>query len=81
MSVNTLMTSVLNSASDRLAVSLSLNLFFWSFDLFFHLGNISLSQCICYIVWGGALGIRQVRVTHVSVVVALFVGEGSEREQ
>ena len=35
-----LITSVLNCASDRLAISLSLNfLFFWSFDLFFHLGH------------------------------------------
>ena len=33
--------SVLNSASDRLAISSSLScIFFWSFDLFCHLGHI-----------------------------------------
>ena len=35
-----LITSVLNCASDRLAISSSLScIFFWSFDLFFHLGH------------------------------------------
>ena len=51
-SVSILITSVLNSAHDRLALSSSLSSFFWSFDLFFHLGHISLSQHTCYIVRG-----------------------------
>ena len=42
ISVSILITSILNSASHRLAISWSLG-FFWSFDLFFHLGHISLS--------------------------------------
>ena len=36
-------TSVLNSASDRLLISISFKSFFQSFDLFFHLGHVSLS--------------------------------------
>ena len=40
-SVSTLITSVLNSASHRLAISLSLSyIIFWSFDLLFNLGHI-----------------------------------------
>ena len=35
-SVSILITSVLNSASDRLAISSLLSCSFWSFDLFFH---------------------------------------------
>ena len=41
--------SVLNCASDRLAISSSLScIFFWSFDLFFYLGHFFLSWCTCY---------------------------------
>ena len=39
-----LITIVLNCASDRLAISILLISFFWRFDLFFHLGHISLSS-------------------------------------
>ena len=49
-----LITSVLNCASDRLAISLSLNfLFFWSFDLFFHLGHFFfvLGHLLCSRGW------------------------------
>ena len=43
-SLSILITSVLNSASDRLVVSILFrSSFFWSFDLFFHLGHVSLS--------------------------------------
>ena len=72
-------TSVLNCASDTLAISSLLSSFFWSFDLFFHLGHISLFRHTCYIVRGRTLGI------HLSnppgCAAALPVGEGSEREQ
>ena len=54
-----LITSVLNSAPDRWAISSLLSYFFWSFDLFFHLGHISLSWSACYVVRGRALGIHQ----------------------
>ena len=36
----------------------------WSFDLFFHPGHISLSQCTCYIVRGRALGVHLGTATH-----------------
>ena len=39
-SLSILITSVMNSESDRLFICLVL---FWSFDLFFHLGHVSLS--------------------------------------
>ena len=64
-SVSILITSVLNSASDRLAIS---SFFFWSFDFFFHLGHISLPWCTCYIVRGRALGIHQGGATQVAVL-------------
>ena len=50
ISVSILITSVLNPASDRLAISSLLScIFFWSFDLFFHLGHVFFfwSQCAC----------------------------------
>ena len=56
-SLSIIITIVLNSASDRLAISLSLSSIFGGFDLFFHLGHISLSWHTCYVVRGGALGI------------------------
>ena len=44
-SLNILIISVLNSASGRLLISILLRFFFsWSFDLFFHLGHVSLSS-------------------------------------
>ena len=54
-SASILITCVLNSASDRLSISLSLSTFFWSFDLFCHWGHISFSQHTCYVVWGLSL--------------------------
>ena len=42
-SLSILITSVLNSASDRLVISVSIWFFFWGSVLFFHLGHISLS--------------------------------------
>ena len=52
---------------------------FLSFDLFFHLGHISLSRPTYYTVRDGALGIRQGGVTHPHIHL-LCVGEGSYRE-
>ena len=66
--MNILITSVLNSASDRLAISLSLSSIFGIFDPFFHLFHTSLSRCTCYVVRGGALCIRQSRATHMAVL-------------
>ena len=45
--------------------------YFWSFDLFFHLGHISLSWHICYVVRGRALGICQGGATHVAVILLI----------
>ena len=67
ISVGILITSVLNSASDRLSRSSSLS-FFWSCDLFFHLGHISLSRWTCYVVRGQALGIHQGGTTHLAAL-------------
>ena len=39
--------SVLNSAFDRLTISISIIYFFWSFVMFFHLGHISFSPWFC----------------------------------
>ena len=75
ISVSILITSVLNSASDRLAISSLLNSFSGVL-MFFHLGCVSLSQCACYVVRGRALGIGQGEETHFS---ALNVGEGLRR--
>ena len=75
-----LITSVLNCASDRLAISSSLScIFFWSFEVFCHLGHFFLFVClswrICYFKgrslrcspgWGNAGG----------CAVTLYVGEG-----
>ena len=80
ISVTTLIASVLNSAYDKLTISSSLSSIFWSFDLFFHLGHIFLSQHACYVVRGGALGIHQEQSNPHCYVVALYVGEASERE-
>ena len=66
----------LNSASDRLAISSLLSCFFWSFDLFFHLGHISLSQHTCYIVRGGALSILQDGTTHFAALRHCICGRG-----
>ena len=51
---------------------------FLEFDLFFHLGHISLSLCTPYIIRCGALSIHQGGANHFA---ALSVGEGPEREQ
>ena len=42
-SLSILITSALNSASDRLVISILFSFFFWSFVLFFHLSHVSLS--------------------------------------
>ena len=80
ISVSILITSVLNSASDCLAIFSWLSSF-WSFDLFFHLDHIFLSWHTCYIVRGRVLGICQGWGNPGHCIVALSVGEGSEREQ
>ena len=41
-SLSILLTSVFNSVSDRLLIFISFS-FFWSFDMLFHLGHVSLS--------------------------------------
>ena len=72
-----LITSVLNCASDRLAISSSLScIFFWSFDLFFHLHHISLSWCTCYVVRGGALSICQGGAIHIAASLCYMWGRG-----
>ena len=76
ISVSILITSVLSSVSERLGYLFVAYLFFWSFDLFFHLGHLSLSPRTCYVVRGGALGIRQVRATHVTVLWRSMWGRG-----
>ena len=63
-SLSILITSVLNSASDRLSISLLLSSFSGLFNLFFHLGHISLSWHTCYVVREGALGSCQGEATH-----------------
>ena len=50
--------------------------FFWSFDLFFHLGHISLCRCTCYVVKGRTLGIRQGGATHVAALWCCMSGRG-----
>ena len=49
-SVNILITSVLNCASDRLGISLSLScIFSGAFHLFFHLRHFIFPWCTCYV--------------------------------
>ena len=75
--MNVLITSVLNCASDRLAISSSLSCIFsgalkcsvsWAF-LFFCLGESVTLR-------GGALGVHRGGVMPVSCAVTLYVGEG-----
>ena len=77
-----LITSVLNCTSDRLAISLLLScIFFWSFDLFFHLGHVfCLSWCACCIK-GWSLRCSPGRGNGHCCTVMLYVGKGSNREQ
>ena len=77
ISVSTLITSGLNSAFDRLAIS-SLSSFSGVFDVFFHLGHISLSQCSCYIVRGRALSIHQGRTIHLAVLWCCMWGRAQK---
>ena len=44
--------------------------------MFFYLGHISLSQCACYVVRGGALGICQSEATHVAALWHCMWGRG-----
>ena len=81
-SVSILITSVLNCASDRLAISSSLScIFFWSFDLFFHLGHFFFVWACQLCSKGWNLRYWPGRGNPCSCVVVLPVGEGSEREQ
>ena len=80
ISVSCLITSVLNSASESLAISSSIS-FFWSFDLFFHLGHISLSWCTCYVVRWRGLRYSPGRDNPLCCLLVLSVREGSERER
>ena len=74
-------TSVLNCAFDRLAISSLLScIFFWSFDLFFHVGH-SLSQCPCYIVKCRASGIHEGEATHFTVLWHCMWGRGPRRNK
>ena len=76
-SVSILITSVLNCASDRLAISSLLScIFFWSFDQYFHLGHIFLTQCSWYIARGGALGVHQDGATHIASLCCCMWGRG-----
>ena len=67
-----LITNVLNSTLDRLAISSSLSSF--SGVLLFHLGHIALSQNTCEVVRGEALGILQGRATLFAVCGAVHRG-------
>ena len=79
--VRILNTSVLNFASDRLAISLPLSCIFsgalissfiWVFFLFFFF----LPRQNSHVVRGGALGIHQVRATQVAVLWCCMWGRG-----
>ena len=64
-----LITSVLNSASDSLAISSSLScIFCMNFYLFFYLGHLFLSRHAYYAVRGGTLGIFQGGAIHITVL-------------
>ena len=52
--------------------------FFWSFDLFFHLGHICLSQHTYYFVRGRVLGILQSGATHTAALWSCLEGEAKE---
>ena len=73
-SVRILITSVLNCASYRLAISLLLSSIFGVLICSFTWAVFFVCQHACYIVRGGALDICQGRATHITV------GEGSKRE-
>ena len=59
-----------------MSISLCLSSFWGSFDLFFHLGHISLSWCTCYIVRAGALSICRSGVTHFNALWHCLWGRG-----
>ena len=70
-----LITSVLNCASDRLAISSSLScIFLWNFDVFFHLGHFFGSSYVRY--KGQSLSCSPGRGNPCGCVVTLYVGEG-----
>ena len=83
-SCSILITSVLNCVSDRLAIFLLVScIFFWRFELFFHLGLfffflVSVHQ-LCSKRWN--LRYSPGRGNPHSCGVMLYVGEGSKREQ
>ena len=77
-----LITSVLNCASDRLAISLLPScIFFWSFYLFFHLGHFFFVSVLLLHSKGWSLWCSPGRSNTPCCIVTLYVGEGSEREQ
>ena len=80
ISVSILITNVLNSASDRLAISSSLSLFleFW-FVLSFGPYFFVLAHLLCCKGW--SLRYSPGWGNPLCCVVVLYVGEGSEREQ
>ena len=76
--LGSLITHILNCASDGLAISSSLSctfsgalisFFIWTFFFF-------LSWCACYKVMGGALGIPQGGATHFAVLCSCLWGRG-----
>ena len=69
ISVSILITSILNCASDRLAISSFLSSVFGALIYPFIWAVFFLSRCACYVVRVGALGIIQGRATHILVVV------------
>ena len=74
-----LITSVLNCASDSLAISSSLSSMFGAFICsFFWMFFFFLSQCDCYLVRGGTLGIHQGEATHIAEVWCCLWGRGPE---
>ena len=77
-SVSILITSALNCASNRLAISSSLScIFFWSFEVFCHLGHffVCLSWHVCYFK-GRSLRCSLGRGNAGRCSVTLYVGEG-----
>ena len=77
-SVSFLITSVLNCASDRLAISSLLScIFFWGFDLFFHLGHFFFLGAPVT-ESDGALGVHRGGVMLVAALWCCTWGRGRE---
>ena len=93
ISVSILITSVWKSSSDRLAIFSLFIVFFWSFDMFFHLGLFIFLFFILFLfiyfchstslMYSKGLSFRNSpgQGNQCCCFIALYVGEGSLREQ